>query len=86
MDVKYYDIGLNLFCRQFKEPEEIVKAAAAEGVKCILTGTDPNENRLVNDFVKEHNCFGTAGIHPHNADNAKDKDFKQIEEYGNHYE
>ncbi len=79
MNVKYYDIGLNLFCRQFPEPEKIIKDAADTGVVCVLTGTDPAENRKIDAFVKTHNAFGTAGIHPHNADSAKQKDFESIE-------
>ena len=64
MNVKYYDIGLNLFCRQFPEPEKIIKDAADTGVVCVLTGTDPAENRKIDAFVKTHDAFGTAGIHP----------------------
>ncbi|MBQ8941138.1 MAG: TatD family hydrolase [Firmicutes bacterium] len=81
METKFYDIGLNLFCRQFKEPEKVLNDAAAEGVACILTGSDMHENRLVDSFVKTHECYGTAGIHPHNADSAKKEDFDLIEEY-----
>ena len=36
MEIKYYDIGLNLFCRQFADPEKVVKDAAGAGVCCIL--------------------------------------------------
>lgn len=79
MEIKYYDIGLNLFCRQFPNPEEIVRNAAAAGVCCILTGTDCRENRKIGEFVRNHEVFGTAGIHPHNADSAKKEDFEQIE-------
>ncbi|MBQ4522017.1 MAG: TatD family hydrolase [Lachnospiraceae bacterium] len=79
MTVKYYDIGLNLFCRQFPDPEKIIKEAAEAGVLCILTGTDPKENQKIDAFVKEHEAFGTAGIHPHNADSAKQEDFEWIE-------
>ena len=43
--VKYYDIGLNLFSKQFSDPEAVIEAAAAAGVLCILTGTDRRENR-----------------------------------------
>ncbi len=75
MQVKYYDIGLKLFCKQFQEPEKIILDAEKEGVCCILTGTDRKENRKINDFVKEHRVFGTAGIHPHNADGAKKEDY-----------
>ncbi len=77
--VKYYDIGLNLFCRQFPDPERIIEEALESRVCCILTGTDTKENKKINDFVKTHDVFGTAGIHPHNADRAKQEDFALIE-------
>ncbi len=78
-NISYYDIGLNLFCRQFPDPEKIISDAALEGVCCILTGTDREENRKIHAFVKKHDTFGTAGIHPHNADSAKKEDFEEIE-------
>ena len=77
--VKYYDIGLNLFCRQFPEPERIIEKAWENEVCCILTGTDSKENRKIDDFVKNHAAFGTAGIHPHNADRAAQEDFQAME-------
>lgn len=79
-NIKYYDIGLNLFCKQFPEPEQIIEEAANNEVYCILTGTDTKENKKINDFVKTHDAFGTAGIHPHNADRAKQEDFQLIEQ------
>ncbi|MDE6579348.1 MAG: TatD family hydrolase [Ruminiclostridium sp.] len=79
MDIKYYDIGLNLFCRQFPDPERIIDDAEKNGVACILTGTDMKENIRINDFTKNHLVYGTAGIHPHNADSAKKEDFDFIE-------
>lgn len=79
MQIKYYDIGLNLFCKQFPDSEKIIREAAQAGVACILTGTDQKENKKINDFVKEHEVYGTAGIHPHNADSAKQEDFEFIE-------
>lgn len=79
MNRKYYDIGLNLFCKQFPEPEKILGNAAAAGVCCILTGTDRRENKRIDTFVKDHEAYGTVGIHPHNADSAKKEDFDLIE-------
>ncbi len=79
MEIKYYDIGLNLFCKQFSDPDRIIADAAADGVMCILTGSDMKENRLVSKYVKTHAAYGTAGIHPHNADSAKPADFDEIE-------
>lgn len=78
-DMKYYDIGLNLFCRQFSDPEKIIADAEKEGVKCILTGSDTEENILVEGFVRSHQLWGTAGIHPHNADHAGENDYEIIE-------
>lgn len=79
MIVKYYDIGLNLFCRQFPNPEAVLQKAADAGVGCILTGTDMKENKRIDTFVKSHDVYGTAGIHPHNADSAKKEDFDLLE-------
>lgn len=79
MIVKYYDIGLNLFCRQFPNPEAVLQKAADVGVRCILTGTDMKENKRIDTFVKSHDVYGTAGIHPHNADSAKKEDFDLLE-------
>lgn len=85
-EITYYDIGLNLFCRQFKQPEKIVIDAWKEGVCCILTGSDMKSNRSVDSFVRRrdrhHNytVYGTAGIHPHNADEARKEDFFKMEQ------
>ena len=78
--IKYYDIGLNLFCKQFLEPEKVIEEAVNNGICCILTGTDIKEDKKINTFVKTHNAFGTAGIHPHNANRAKQEDFQLIEQ------
>ncbi len=78
MQIKYYDIGLNLFCRQFPDPEKIIRDAKECGVACILTGTDRKENEKINAFVQTHTAYGTAGIHPHNADAARQEDFALI--------
>ena len=39
----------------------------------------PKRNKKIDDFLKEHNAFGTTGIHPYNADSAKQEDFEWIE-------
>ena len=78
--MKYYDIGLNLFCRQFSKPEKILSDAAAAGVTCILTGSDMPENERIHHFVQTHDAWGTAGIHPHNADSARKEDFDRMAE------
>ena len=78
--IKYYDIGLNLFCRQFRDPEKIISDAAEYGVSCILTGSDMKSSESVNKFVKNHDCFGTCGIHPHSADSSTADSFRRIRE------
>ncbi len=77
--IQYYDIGLNLFCSQFKNPEEIIRNAENAGVKCILTGSDMAENRKITRFLQTHDLYGTCGIHPHSADHAKESDFAEME-------
>lgn len=80
MDIRYYDIGLNLFSKQFRNPEEIIRNAEANQVVCVLTGTSTKANKQVADFVFKHeSVYGTAGIHPHNADTAMKDDFELIE-------
>ena len=53
MNMNYYDIGLNLFCRQFPDPEKIIREAEEAGVCCILTGTNTKENRLIDRFIQD---------------------------------
>ncbi len=78
--IKYYDIGLNLFTRSFPDPEKIINNALAKGICPILTGSEAAENELVHEFVKTHDLYGTAGIHPHAADEASDADVDRIKE------
>ena len=80
MPYTYYDIGLNLFTKSFPYPEKIIEDAHAAGIQCILTGSEAEENELVNDFTKTHDVYGTSGIHPHSADEAKEEDVARIEE------
>ena len=47
---------------------------------CIITGSDRKSDELTCQFVRNHPAFGTAGIHPHNADSARKEDFVRIEQ------
>ena len=78
--MQYIDIGLNLFSRSFPDPERLIRESMEAGVACILTGSDMEENRQVAEFVSGHDCWGTCGIHPHNADSASEEDFSGIRE------
>ena len=76
---KYIDIGLNLFCRQFQDPEKVLDGADAADTVCILTGSDTEENRMILAFLPSHpGTYGTAGIHPHNADSLTRADLDLI--------
>ncbi len=78
--MKYYDIGVNLFCRQFCKPEKVLADAADAGVACILTGSEMRDNEKIYHFVQTHDAWGTVGIHPHNANDARKEDFERMEE------
>jgi len=80
--MEYYDIGINLFNKQFKKPQDIINTAADEGVACVLTGTSLPSSKKVSEFILQqtNSTYGTVGIHPHNADNATKEDFGLMEE------
>jgi len=81
MEIKYYDIGVNLFNKQYKNTEAVIEQAADRQVACILTGTSMPVNLKVDRFVKGKDAvYGTVGIHPHNADSAKQEDFAALEQ------
>ncbi len=79
--MRYIDIGLNLFCDAFKDPDRVLSDAAENGVACILTGSDAGDNEKVFRYTLDHEVWGTAGIHPHNASRAREEDFLRIREY-----
>ena len=77
--MKYCDIGVNLFCRQFPDPEAVLQNADKNEVCCILTGSDHEENQRVVDYVSTHpGVYGTTGIHPHQADHMTETAFEYI--------
>ncbi len=80
-EIKYYDIGLNLFCAQFKHPEKVLQRAWEQNVACILTGSDPEDNRKIEAYQRAHpevTVYGTAGLHPHNADHFTEDTLQEI--------
>ncbi len=76
--MQYIDIGLNLFCSQFHNPDAVLEQARKAGVLCILTGSDMEENARIDVYSRTQRVFGTCGIHPHNADRACEKDWEKI--------
>lgn len=69
MGIKYIDIGLNLFSRQYAGREdEIVRDASEAGVGIIITGSSETSSSLAAGYVRDHEgIYATAGIHPHDA-------------------
>ena len=74
-NIRYIDIGLNLFSDQFRGHEiEIVENARAKDVTFIITGSSLKSSRLAAEFCETHpdkNISFTAGIHPHDAKNCE---------------
>ncbi|MBQ5311955.1 MAG: TatD family hydrolase, partial [Oscillospiraceae bacterium] len=67
--MEYIDIGLNLFCDQFKGKEEtIMQNAADNGVGIIITGSTYRSSKEASNYVSSHpGVYCTAGVHPHAA-------------------
>lgn len=78
MKPEYYDIGLNLFSSQFPDPERIAQEAFDASVMFIITGSDMKSSEAAAGFVKTHDCYATAGIHPHCAAGAGESDFARL--------
>lgn len=82
MEIKYIDIGTNLFNDQFKEKEEeIVASAASASTAIIITGTSIKSSKQAATFVKDkNNIWATAGVHPHAARNCNENSINQLKE------
>ena len=77
--MKYSDNVVNLFFRQYPDPEYVLQNAYKNEVCCILTGSDHEENQRVVDYVSTHpGVYGTTGIHPHQADHMTETAFEYI--------
>ena len=59
----------------------VVERARAAGVRAMVTiGTDRETNRAVVELAKQYpDVWATVGIHPHDAGNAAEADFEEIE-------
>jgi TatD DNase family protein len=74
MMIELIDIGLNLTHASFRDDREAVLARArAAGVsQLILTGTSMPGSRSALELARKYSLSSTAGIHPHDARNARD--------------
>ena len=78
--MKYIDIGLNLFSKQFAgREEEILKRAGEMEVSFIITGSSIRSSEAAARFSEAHEgVYCTAGIHPHEADTASEDALRRI--------
>ena len=69
------DIGVNLLHQRFAaDREEVLQRAIAAGVASMLiTSTDLNATEKAIAYCELHDLFCTAGIHPHDANDAAEK-------------
>lgn len=67
--MKYIDIGVNIFDKQFSgKVEEIAIDAKNNDIAMIITGSSMKSSTLASDYIAgKKNIFSTAGIHPHAA-------------------
>ena len=77
-EIRYVDIGLNLFGPRFPDPALVLDRAEAAGVLCILTGTDMDENARIAGFLPGRRTWGTCGIHPHASERAEESDYREM--------
>lgn len=64
-----FDIGVNLTSSQFaKDSDDVVARARNAGVKgMLLTGTSAEESLQAQQLAQRHQCWSTAGVHPHDS-------------------
>ncbi len=81
MEYEYIDIGLNLFCSQFKGREnEIADDSTAAGVGFIITGSSERSSIAAAEYANTHEgAYSTAGIHPHDAKSCTADTIKTLE-------
>lgn len=67
-----FDIGVNLSSKRFENDRgEVVMRAREAGVRgMLLTGTSIDESKQVLSLARRYpDCWSTAGVHPHDAEN-----------------
>jgi TatD DNase family protein len=82
--LKLIDIGLNLTNKRFeKDLDTVLANGRAAGVEhIIITGTSLNESRRALELARLYPgiAYATAGIHPHDADQAGEDFVNQLEQ------
>ncbi|CUS48132.1 MAG: TatD family hydrolase [Idiomarinaceae bacterium HL-53] len=76
----WIDCGLNLLSSQFADPETVLASAVAANVsQFVLISSDLQESEAVAAFCAgRQDCIGTAGVHPHQAEQVADGTLEQL--------
>jgi len=80
--MRLFDTHAHLHFPDFAEDlPAVVERARAAGVRAMVTiGTDRETNRAVVELSKQYpDVWATVGIHPHDAGDAAEADFEEIE-------
>ncbi|MCR5210646.1 MAG: TatD family hydrolase [Lachnospiraceae bacterium] len=84
MEIRYTDIGLNLFNDQFRGKENtVIDNAYAAGVRVIITGSSLHSSLCAAEFCagsRKEKVYFTAGIHPHDAKSCDKAALEKIKE------
>lgn len=79
--MSFIDIGVNLTNNRFNDDyDEVIQRARKHQVQAqIITGTSPIESQQAYELASQYpDLFSTAGCHPHDAKDFKDKDLENL--------
>lgn len=69
----FYDIGVNVKCKQFaKDLNKVLDRATKKNVKMIFTGTDMETSMFSSKRAMHTKQYSTIGFHPHSAKKFKE--------------
>ncbi|RUO39803.1 hydrolase TatD [Aliidiomarina taiwanensis] len=69
--MNWVDCGINLFSSQFERPEQVLNSAVPQVDRFVVIASDVDEAQRTASFCAvTPGCIGTAGVHPHQADEA----------------
>ncbi len=67
--MRWVDCGINLLSSQFPEPDQVLMNALPQVNRFVLISCDVAESeRVATLCTRLAGCIGTAGVHPHQAD------------------
>ncbi|MBI2638108.1 TatD family hydrolase [Candidatus Peregrinibacteria bacterium] len=76
-----YDTHCHVYVREFDtDRDEVIKRSNEAGIRLIHVGFEPDGNEKAAVLAKQYNEYWTAGIHPHHANLATEKNLARIRE------